>query len=115
MAGNYRSSNSGIASSVGRLVKGARATHEKKQTLRKQVESAKEILTHRAAMKAHVESVRAKGRIDAIKARGSEQRRTATHKNKLKGGTTRKNDLDFGKKNVTVTPKKRRLGKDKKW
>lgn len=115
MAGNYRSSGSGISSAVSGLVRGARSTHVKKQTMEKSTQQAKDIINHREAARQGTEKVKAAARIAVTKERGAQVRKNATHKAKLKEKSKAKNDLDFGRKKKTSEAKKPKLSKDRKW
>lgn len=119
MAGNYRSSNSGIASKVAQGVRVARSTKVKVKTMDKQKEIAKEVITHRENerrktdyMKASHRVTKEKVKLDQIKARGSETRKTIKAKAKVKAKP--KNDLQVGKKTKEVK-KKAKLPADRKW
>jgi hypothetical protein len=117
MAGNYRSHGGGITRAIARGVDKVRSTHNAKQTLAKNTEAAKQVVSHREKAKGEQARATITAKADAIakitKTRGSEARRTATHKNKLK--TSRlKNDTDAKKKQPSA-PKKQMVAKDKKW
>ena len=123
MAGNYRSSNSGIASKVAQGVRSARSTKVKVGTMEKQKENAKEVITHREVerrktdyMKASHGVAKEQVKLNQIKARGSETRKTVKAKAKAKAKPTSKpkNDLQVGKKTKEVK-KKVKLPADRKW
>jgi len=117
MAGNYRSHGGGITKAIARGVDKVRSTHNAKQTLAKNTEAAKTVISHREKAKGEQARATINAKADAItkiaKTKGSETRRTATHKNKLKG-SGKKNDMDAKKKQPNA-PKKRMVAKDKKW
>ena len=126
MAGNYRSTDSGLANKVSRAAKAGRDTHVRAGVMKKQQEAAKSVISHREGERRKTqasrgkyvverETVKAAGavarekvKVDQIKARGKEARKTAKTK-------TVKNDMDVGKKSKTPVPKKRKVAKENKW
>lgn len=123
MAGNYRSSNSGIASKVAQGVRSARSPRVRAATMEKQKEHTKELITHRETERRKSDYAKAshgvakeKVKLDQIKARGSETRKTVKAKAKAKAKPTSKpkNDLQVGKKTKEVK-KKAKLPADRKW
>lgn len=119
MAGNYRSSGSGITRAVSGAVRASRSTHVRKGLMKKGVEAAKQISSHKSA-----------NRVNEIKERGNQERTTAKYKVKLKEKVRKANvatqvkikktvekktnDLDVGKKKAPKA-KKPKLSKEKKW
>lgn len=119
MAGNYRSHGSGITRAVSGAVRASRSTHVRKGMMKKGVEAAKQVSSHKSA-----------NRVKEIQERGKQERATAKYKVKLKEKVKKDtmatkvkikktpekktNDLDVGRKKAPKA-KKPKLSKEKKW
>lgn len=126
MAGNYRSTDSGLANKISRVARAGRDTHVRAGVMKKQQEAAKSVISHREGERRKTqasrgkyvvarETVRAQGavarekvKLDQIKARGKEARKTAKSRKPS-------NDMEVGKKSKEPVKKKRRVAKENKW
>lgn len=118
MAGNYTSRGNRITGSIEKAVRGARSAHVKKQSLKKQTEAAKDIVSHKARTKGEQDrattTTKAEAMRSIIKERGTQQRKTVSHKASIaaKKKTTSKSTTT---KQQTKPTKKRQVAPDKKW